>query len=73
MSKIMIQCPNTSAEVWTGIETDPKTFKYLSNAQSQMTCAACDETHVWSRRQAWLAGFEKTLPPKRRSSTTEGA
>ncbi len=70
MSKIMIRCPATGGEIATGVETDAASFKSLPNSKARVVCPLCGETHSWVIRDAWLAGFEKTLPPRGRAKSS---
>ena len=55
MSMVMIRCPNTGAEVPTGLETDASSFASLPEIATQMTCRSCGAVHSWTRGEAWLA------------------
>jgi hypothetical protein len=55
MSAIMIKCPNTDRDIFTGIETDFVSFNRLPNVLSHSYCPACDHEHPWRTAEAWLA------------------
>ena len=55
MSAIMIKCPNTDRDVFTGIEIDFVSFNRLPNVLSHSYCPACGHEHHWRRGEAWLA------------------
>jgi hypothetical protein len=62
ISILMVRCPDTGAELSTGIEMDAATFERLPEIQSQMTCPACGRSHVWSTREAWLGNPPPAAP-----------
>jgi endogenous inhibitor of DNA gyrase (YacG/DUF329 family) len=55
MSLVLIKCPETGRVVSTGIEMERATFDALPNVGAPMKCPACASTHVWSKKDAWLA------------------
>jgi hypothetical protein len=57
MSAIMIKCPNTDRDVFTGIEIDFVSFNRLPNVLSHSYCPACGREHHWRRSEAWLAPY----------------
>jgi len=56
MAALMIVCPETRQEVYTGIETDEASFERLPDVPSRTRCSACGREHVWTRDDAWLPG-----------------
>jgi hypothetical protein len=57
MSVIMIKCPDTDRDIFTGIEIDFVSFNRLPNVTSHSYCAACRRDHPWRRGEAWLATY----------------
>jgi hypothetical protein len=55
MASVMIACPETSREIYTGIETDDASFARLPDVPSRTQCPICGQEHVWSRESAWLS------------------
>jgi hypothetical protein len=55
MASVMILCPETRREVYTGIETDEASFAKLPDVPSRAQCPMCGREHIWSRQNAWLA------------------
>lgn len=52
MSKLMILCPTTGQEVFTGIEIPSDTIAQIPEIVSRMTCPACNQEHAWSKKDA---------------------
>ena len=65
MSVIMIKCPNTDRDIFTGIEIDFVSFNRLPNVTSHSYCAACGLEHPWQTGEAWLASYVAEGPPTR--------
>lgn len=63
MSIIMIRCPNTGAEISTGIETDARAFSQLPNILTHSPCSACGLEHPWCKSQAWLDDGDDAFVP----------
>lgn len=55
MGTVMIRCPRTDRAVSTEIETEEQDFKRLPDVPSRLSCPACGEIHIWTRRDAWLS------------------
>jgi hypothetical protein len=55
MPMIMIRCPQTGQQVFTGIETDPASFRRLPNTGGHLRCPVCGKQHEWGRRDARLS------------------
>jgi hypothetical protein len=55
MASVMIACPETRREIYTGIETDEASFAKLPDVLSRTQCPACGHEHVWTRQDAWLS------------------
>ena len=54
MSLLMVRCPRTGQEVWTGIETDPDSFRKIPDDLFYTWCPHCGLDHAWWRDEAWL-------------------
>ena len=54
MCLIMIRCPRSGQEVWTGVETDPDTFQTIPHHLFYASCQHCGLEHAWWRDEAWL-------------------
>ncbi len=55
MASVMIVCPETCREIYTGIETDEASFAKLPDVPSRTQCPICGQDHVWTREDAWLS------------------
>jgi hypothetical protein len=55
-STVIIKCPVMNVDVPTGLVCDWDTFNNLADLPRRMTCAACQQEHVWTKDEAWLAG-----------------
>jgi len=67
MAMIMITCPATGRQVFTGIEIHPASVGMLPPINTSLVCSACGNTHVWSMLEAELAcepvGQPEPSPP----------
>ena len=52
MASVMIVCPETRREIYTGIETDEASFAKLPDVLSRTQCG---QEHAWTRQNAWLS------------------
>ena len=55
MGTVMIRCPKTGRSVSTEIETEVSDFERLPYVQAELHCPLCGQSHMWTRREAWLA------------------
>jgi ribosomal protein S27AE len=55
MASVMIVCPETGREIYTGIETDETSFAKLPDVLSRTQCPICGHEHVWTRHDARLS------------------
>lgn len=55
MSMLMIRCPRTGQEVWTGIETDPTSLQKIPDVLFYTPCPQCGLDHASWCDEAWLA------------------
>jgi hypothetical protein len=73
MSLLMVRCPRTGQEVWTGIETDPDSFRKIPDDLFYTWCPHCGLDHAWWRDEAWLVyalgGTGAPLQPEQRPMT----
>jgi hypothetical protein len=54
MSSLMIRCPQTSLDVWTGVDTDLESLEAIPESVYFTTCPHCKRDHAWWRDEAWL-------------------
>src|SRR5207344_326435 len=47
MSSLMITCPRTGLDVWTGVDTDPESLKSLPHDWFYTPCPHCGVDHAW--------------------------
>jgi hypothetical protein len=64
MFEIMIRCPNTSREIFTGVLSDPGSFALTSFFVSHVSCPACGQQHRWSKSDAWLNDSRPSSPDR---------
>jgi hypothetical protein len=64
MPMVMIRCPQTGQEAFTGIETDRVSFRRLPDTGGQLRCPICGRQHIWGKRDARLSE-DSTFEPKR--------
>jgi hypothetical protein len=73
MPAIMIRCPVHAVTLSTGLSTDTVQFESLPDCAIPMHCPACQTTHFWRPRDAWVFGSAEKSPvrggkdPARRS------
>jgi hypothetical protein len=58
MGVITILCPNTGRQVSTGIRLQRAHFERMRSTSFTLTCWACGNEHVWSKRWATYAEKE---------------
>jgi hypothetical protein len=54
MAMLMITCPATGRQAFTGIETDPASVNLIPPINARLLCPRCGRTHVWSILDAEL-------------------
>jgi hypothetical protein len=54
MGKVMITCPTTGRQAFTGIETDAGSVNLIPPINTRLKCPQCGRTHVWSMLDAEL-------------------
>ena len=70
---VAIRCPRTGQEVPTGIVTDISNFATLPKGETPLRCPACGHTHMWSRKDMFLAHSMSGLEGYRPRQTNTGA
>jgi len=56
MPAIMIRCPVHAVIISTGLSTDTVQFDSLPDCAIPLHCSACQKTHHWRPRNAWVFG-----------------
>lgn len=54
MARLMIVCPSTGQDVFTGIEISSDTIAQIPDIVARMMCPACSQEHAWSKKDARL-------------------
>ena len=54
MAMVVIRCPATGHQVFTGIETSAASVNLIPPINTRMSCPRCGDTHVWSILDAEL-------------------
>lgn len=54
MAKVMIRCPATGHQAFTGIETSAASVNMIPPINTRLNCPCCGDTHVWSILEAEL-------------------
>lgn len=54
MAKVMIKCPQTKKEVFTGMAMDKESFRTTVLSGNAIQCPHCKQTHVWNKENAYL-------------------
>jgi len=54
MAMVMIRCPATGRQVFTGIETNATSVNLIPPVNARLNCPCCSHTHVWSILDAEL-------------------
>ena len=52
MARVMITCPTTGSQAFTGIETDAASVNLIPPINARLVCPNCGRTHVWSMLDA---------------------
>ena len=64
MPMVMIRCPQTGQQVFTGVETDRASFQRLPNSGGHLRCPICGKQHEWGKRDARLSEDFKFESPR---------
>jgi hypothetical protein len=54
MSSLMIRCPRTGLDIWTGVDTDPESLQKIPDTFYYTPCLHCGFEHAWWLDEAWL-------------------
>ena len=54
MAMVVIRCPATGHQVFTGIETNAASVNLIPPINTRLSCPRCGDTHVWSILEAEL-------------------
>ncbi len=54
MARVLIECPVTRHQVWTGMEMDQPEFDSATISGESFRCPACGQTHTWEKYDAAL-------------------
>jgi hypothetical protein len=54
MPMVMIRCPATGRQVFTGIETSAASVNLIPPINTRLNCPSCGATHIWSMLDAEL-------------------
>ena len=52
MARVMITCPTTGRQAFTGIETDAASINLIPPINARLVCPNRGRTHVWSMLDA---------------------
>lgn len=72
MPLIMIRCPVHAAIIPTGLNTEVVQFKTLPDCAVPLACPACEQTHFWRPKDAWVFGEEPAPARRNASGPVEG-
>jgi DNA-directed RNA polymerase subunit RPC12/RpoP len=53
---ILIKCTNTGKPILTRLSANQRTFPNMIIESREVRCPHCGQTHVWSKKDAHLAG-----------------
>ncbi len=54
MAQVLIKCPNTDKEVYTGLNMSWSELDSVELGEQVFRCPRCRETHTWEKEDAWL-------------------
>jgi hypothetical protein len=54
VSALMIKCPQTGQEIFTGIVIDQISLSKRPDVPMHTRCPACGREHMWWKHEAWL-------------------
>jgi hypothetical protein len=58
MARVMIRCPATGHQAFTGIETSAASVNMIPPINARLNCPCCGDMHVWSILDAELVPNE---------------
>ena len=71
MQEVFIYCSETGASIWTGKFSTQASLRAMALGGTIRVCPACQDSHHWESRDAWLAD---TMPrPTSRSASPDDA
>ena len=53
---VLIKCPVTGSPLKTGLYMNRRSFKDQLIEQQEVRCTHCGKIHIWSKKDAHLAG-----------------
>lgn len=59
-ARLMITCPNTGTPTATGMSINAGFFETSAFVGMEVVCPHCGETHIWSKKDAYLEGDGST-------------
>lgn len=54
MAQVLIRCPTTDREIYTGLNFDWDTLAWQPLGEMELACPACGEKHIWNKDDAYL-------------------
>ena len=54
MGTLMVHCPVTGQDFFSGIETDRLSFERVPAFNAMIRCPLCGVDHAWSKIDAWV-------------------
>jgi hypothetical protein len=54
MGSLMVRCPQTGQDFFSGIEADPLSFELMPAFNATIRCPLCGIDHSWSKIDAWV-------------------
>lgn len=54
MGKLLISCPNTGRNIFTGKHVDPLRFRKSAVFFGRTYCEHCEGVHEWFAKEAWV-------------------
>jgi hypothetical protein len=54
MGTLMVHCPVTGQDFFSGVETDRLSFERVPAFNARIRCPLCGVEHAWSKIDAWL-------------------
>ena len=54
MPRVLIECPETGLEVYTGINLNWETFESYRFGEQRLPCPKCGKDHLWTRQDVTM-------------------
>jgi hypothetical protein len=64
MGIVMVKCPDTGHDIWTGIVADRASFNATPVFFARVYCPMCRSEHEWFAKEAWVCDSESFKPPR---------